>query len=97
MRLERTVSGRHNREPNSAPPTWTGTVHDITGVYPGPWGGDSLFSADDIAHRQTMVDRAAVRPAALDVLHGVGRVPDQQQQRGRDQVHLLRLTGPAPG
>ncbi len=53
-----TVSGQHNREPNSAPSIWTAKVHDITGVYPGLWGGDFLFSADDIAHRQTMVDQA---------------------------------------
>lgn len=53
-----TVSGQHNREPNSAPATWTNRVHDITGVYPGLWGGDFLFSADDIANRATMVNEA---------------------------------------
>lgn len=53
-----TVSGQHNREPNSSPAQWTDKVHDITGVYPGLWGGDFLFSQDDIDHRGTMVDEA---------------------------------------
>jgi mannan endo-1,4-beta-mannosidase len=59
-----TVSGQHNREPNAAPAQWTDKVHDITGVYPGLWGGDFLYQADDIAHRQTMVDEAKAEWAA---------------------------------
>lgn len=53
-----TVTGQHNREPNSQPSKWTAKVHDITGVYPGLWGGDFLFAADDVANRQTMVNQA---------------------------------------
>ncbi|MFB9834832.1 glycosyl hydrolase [Actinoallomurus acaciae] len=53
-----TVSGQHNREPNASPALWTGKVHDITGVYPGLWGGDFLYSQDDIALRSTMVAEA---------------------------------------
>lgn len=56
---DHTVTGQHNREPNSQPALWTSRVHDITGVYPGLWGGDFLFSADDVANRQTMIDQAA--------------------------------------
>ncbi|AXK33571.1 glycosyl hydrolase [Streptomyces armeniacus] len=53
-----TVTGQHNREPNSEPSKWTSAVHDITGVYPGLWGGDFLFASDDVANRQTMIDQA---------------------------------------
>ncbi|MGI5231421.1 glycosyl hydrolase [Actinoallomurus sp. CA-142502] len=55
---DHTVSGQHNREPNASPAIWTDKVHDITGVYPGLWGGDFLYSQDDIAHRATMVAEA---------------------------------------
>ncbi|WP_367124574.1 glycoside hydrolase family 26 protein [Streptomyces phytohabitans] len=55
---ERTVTGQHNREPNSEPSKWTSVVHDITGEYPGLWGGDFLFASDDVANRQRMVDQA---------------------------------------
>ena len=54
----RTVTGMHNKEPNSDPARHTAKVHAITGVYPGLWGGDFLFAQDDVAHRQTMVDQA---------------------------------------
>ena len=53
-----TVSGQHDREPNASPAQWTNKVYDITGVHPGMWEGDFLYGADDIAHRQTMVDEA---------------------------------------
>ncbi len=53
-----TVSGQHNREPNSSPALWTDKVHDITGVYPGLWGGDFLFAQSDIAGRATMIAEA---------------------------------------
>ncbi len=59
-----TVSGQHNREPNSSPAQWTDKVDAITGVYPGLWEGDFLYAADDIAHRQTMVDEAKAEWAA---------------------------------
>jgi mannan endo-1,4-beta-mannosidase len=54
----RVVTGQHNREPNSRPAQWTQKVHDITGVYPGLWGGDFLFSSSDVANRQTMINQA---------------------------------------
>ena len=53
-----TISGQHNREPNSDPTKWTRTARDITGETPGLWGGDFLFSSDDVNHRGTMVDEA---------------------------------------
>lgn len=53
-----TVTGMHNKEPNSDPARHTAKVHGVTGKYPGLWGGDFLFAADDVAHRQTMVDQA---------------------------------------
>lgn len=53
-----TITGQHNKEPNSSPSQYTAKVHDITGLYPGLWGGDFLFGADDVAHRQTMIDQA---------------------------------------
>jgi mannan endo-1,4-beta-mannosidase len=39
----RTISGQHNREPANEPAKWTEKVHDITGKYPGLWGGDLSF------------------------------------------------------
>lgn len=52
------ISGQHNREPNSDPVKWTRVVKEITGLYPGLWGGDFLFNADDVRNRQTMIDEA---------------------------------------
>lgn len=54
----RTVTGMHNKEPNSDPARHTAKVHAITGVYPGLWGGDFLFAQTDVDHRRTMVDQA---------------------------------------
>ncbi|SHJ76320.1 mannan endo-1,4-beta-mannosidase [Nocardiopsis flavescens] len=54
-----TVSGQHNKEPNSDPARHTRRVFDITGEYPGLWGGDFLFASSDVEARQTMVDEAA--------------------------------------
>lgn len=53
-----TISGQHNAEPNTAPAQYTNKVHDITGVYPGLWGGDFLYESDSIAARQTMINEA---------------------------------------
>ncbi len=53
-----TLSGQHNREPNSDPTKYTRVAQGITGQTPGLWGGDFLFLPDDVAHRQTMVDEA---------------------------------------
>jgi mannan endo-1,4-beta-mannosidase len=55
---KKTVAGQHNREPNADPDRWTNRIHTTTGKYPGLWSGDFLFQADNIAHRQTMIDEA---------------------------------------
>lgn len=64
LRGNHVVAGQHNAEPNSAPTQYTDKVHDITGVYPGLWGGDFLYEADSIAARQTMIDAAKAQWAA---------------------------------
>lgn len=56
-----TVIGIHNREPNSAPAMQTNRVHDITGLWPGLWSADLLFSADDVSNRWTMIHEALVQ------------------------------------
>ncbi|SEN79981.1 mannan endo-1,4-beta-mannosidase [Actinacidiphila rubida] len=53
-----TISGVHNKEPLSNPSQYTAQAHAITGRWPGLWGGELGFRADDIANRQTMVDQA---------------------------------------
>ncbi|MGM1061712.1 glycosyl hydrolase [Saccharothrix sp. Mg75] len=52
------VSGQHNKEPASLPGQYTQQVKDITGQYPGLWGGDLMFRAEDVANRQRVVDQA---------------------------------------
>lgn len=52
------VSGQHNKEPASSPGQYTQQVKDITGQYPGLWGGDLFFTASDAANRQRVVDQA---------------------------------------
>jgi len=54
----KTASGIHNREPNSAPATWTNRVQATAGVYPALWSGDFLFASADVANRQTMINEA---------------------------------------
>lgn len=54
----RTVSGIHNREPNSQPDKQTSEVTKRTGIVPGLWSGDFLFSAADVSHRSTMIREA---------------------------------------
>jgi mannan endo-1,4-beta-mannosidase len=56
---KQTLAGIHNRH-NATPSQFTGQMHDITGKYPAFWSGDFLFEADDIAHRQTMIDQAKI-------------------------------------
>lgn len=53
-----TIAGQHNREPNSDPTKYTRVAQQITGQTPGLWGGDFLFSPDDVNHRQTMISEA---------------------------------------
>jgi mannan endo-1,4-beta-mannosidase len=52
------VSGQHNKEPASQPGYYTQQVKDVTGQYPGLWGGDLFFTATDAANRQRVVDQA---------------------------------------
>jgi mannan endo-1,4-beta-mannosidase len=52
------VSGQHNKEPASAPNQYTQQVFDITGQWPGLWGGDMMFNPADVANRQRVVDQA---------------------------------------
>ena len=54
----KTVSGQHNREPNSDPARWTNWIYSVTGKYPGLWGGDFLYLPDDVQHRGTMIEEA---------------------------------------
>jgi mannan endo-1,4-beta-mannosidase len=50
-----TVSGIHNREPNSHPVMQTDRLFALVGHYPGLWSGDFLFSADDVKSRWAMI------------------------------------------
>lgn len=52
------VSGQHNKEPASEPNRYTQQVKDVTGQYPGLWGGDLMFRAADVDNRQRVVDQA---------------------------------------
>lgn len=60
----KTASGMHNREPNSAPATWTNQVNATTGKYPALWSGDFLFASSDVANRQTMINEAKAQWAS---------------------------------
>ncbi|WP_250213071.1 glycosyl hydrolase [Acrocarpospora catenulata] len=52
------VSGQHNKEPASLPGQYTQQVYNVTGQWPGLWGGDLMFRAVDAANRQRVVDQA---------------------------------------
>lgn len=52
------VSGQHNKEPADQPGQYTRQVYDVTGQWPGLWGGDLMFRAEDIANRQRVADQA---------------------------------------
>ncbi|MCK1799008.1 glycoside hydrolase family 26 protein [Streptomyces sp. XM4193] len=52
------VSGQHNKEPANQPSQYTKQVHDITGEYPGLWGGDLMFREQDARDRQLVIDQA---------------------------------------
>lgn len=43
---------------NNNPGQWLQTVRNITGQYPGVWGGDFGFSQNDIDNRQTVINQA---------------------------------------
>jgi len=52
------ISGVHNKEPLSSPSAYTSQAHSITGRWPGLWGGELGFRADDVNNRQTMINQA---------------------------------------
>ncbi|WP_239164799.1 glycosyl hydrolase [Actinoplanes palleronii] len=52
------VSGQHNKEPASAPLQYSQQAFDVTGQWPGLWGGDMMFNPADVANRQRVVDQA---------------------------------------
>jgi len=56
----KTLSGQHNREPNSDPAKWTNWIYSVTGWYPGLWGGDFLYLYDDVqpCNRWKMITEA---------------------------------------
>ncbi len=54
----KTISGIHNREPNSDPAHWTNWVYGQCGKYPALWSGDFLFESENIATRGTMINEA---------------------------------------
>ncbi|PST82731.1 glycoside hydrolase [Pedobacter yulinensis] len=54
----KTLSGIHNREPNSSPARFTEQMKSVTGKYPALWSGDFLFQQDNINNRQIMINEA---------------------------------------
>lgn len=58
------VSGQHNKEPASSPTQYTQQVRNATGQYPGLWGSDMMFRAEDIANRQLVINEAKAQWAA---------------------------------
>jgi hypothetical protein len=55
---KKTISGVHNREPNSNPIQSTNRIYGSAGAYPALWGGDFLFESDNVANRGTMINEA---------------------------------------
>ena len=65
---KKTISGIHNREPNSNPAKWTNWINSTTGKYPGLWGGDFLYSSGDQNSRATMITMARTQWSAGSVV-----------------------------
>jgi hypothetical protein len=65
----KTVSGEHNREPNSNPTQYTAQIFSTTGKYPALWSGDFLFASSDISARQTMINQAKTQWSAGAVIN----------------------------
>jgi len=88
-----TVSGIHNREPNSKPILQTDRIFELTGKYPGLWSGDFLFRKDDVQNRWTMIHecrRQWERGAIVQLLLHVAppNQPEVCQWRGGILSHL---------
>jgi mannan endo-1,4-beta-mannosidase len=54
----KTLSGQHNREPNSQPSQFSAAIHATTGNYPALWSGDFLFQQENIDARGIMIQEA---------------------------------------
>jgi mannan endo-1,4-beta-mannosidase len=54
----RTLSGQHNREPNSTPSVFTDAIFTTTGSYPALWSGDFLFQQESIDARGSLIQEA---------------------------------------
>lgn len=52
------VAGQHNKEPATQPNQYSQIVKNVTGQWPGLWGGDLMFNASDVANRQRVIDQA---------------------------------------
>jgi hypothetical protein len=75
-------------------------------VYPGLWSGDFLFSADDVANRQTMIHPGSCLPlgSQLTLSNHLGQVVHRQNlvclenkvdlQGLATGIYLITLTGP---
>ena len=55
---KKTISGQHNKEPNSDPVKWTEYIKETTGKYPALWSGDFLYQQVNIDERWTMIHEA---------------------------------------
>ncbi|MFO7671060.1 MAG: glycosyl hydrolase, partial [Bacteroidales bacterium] len=55
---KKTLSGQHNKEPNSDPDMWTEFIRETTGKYPALWSGDFLFQQENMDERWTMIHEA---------------------------------------
>jgi mannan endo-1,4-beta-mannosidase len=53
-----TLSGQHNKEPNSDPDRWTRYIRETTGSYPALWSGDFLFQQENMDARWIMIREA---------------------------------------
>jgi beta-mannanase len=52
---KKTVTGIHNKEPNSNPLQYTNSIYSKAGVYPALWSADFQFQAVDQTNRPTMI------------------------------------------
>lgn len=66
---KKTVTGQHNKEPNTDPSKWTNYIKSTTGVSPGLWSGDFLFRKSDVANRQKMIDEAIAQWKAGSIVN----------------------------
>jgi len=65
----KTLSGQHNREPNSQPSLFTDAIHTTTGSYPALWSADFLFQQENIDARGRMIQEAKQQWGKGAVVH----------------------------